>query len=203
MTNILLIVLIAVIYSCNPKPPDKEARIEAKKKDTALKNSKLIVVDQHRDSSIIYDTIVFAENMDGKLLTDKFISSQPELKFYTKFISASKISEPIVLDEKDVKTEIKYLGQIKDLNNRSSYHVLTNFTIIGIGKMLSPRGKSYIAFVNEAKNKIIVYNLPMPDNLPKYIRDNVLFFEYDNTTIGISIFGGLPPLLCIPKIGCN
>jgi hypothetical protein len=203
MTNLSLIVFISFIVGCNSQTTDKAAKVEVKKKDTIEKNNNSNIVYQHKDSSIIYDTIVFTDNMRGELLDEKFASSQPELTFYRKFIISKKINELIVLNEEDVKTEMKYLGKIKDLNNKTSYHVITNFRIIGIGKMLSPRGRSEVAFVNEAKNKIIIYNLPMPQNLPKYIKNNILFFEYDNIRAGISIFGGMPPLLCLPQIGCN
>lgn len=201
MTKLLLMLLFAFIVSCNSKTTDKESKIETKKHDTITKNSTSKVAGQTGDSSVIYDTLVFTDNMNGEVLNDKIISSQPELKFYRKFINSKKINELIVLNEKGVKREIKYLGEIKDLNNKTSYHVVTNFRILT--DMLSPRGRSDVAFVNDAKNKIIVYNLPMPGNLPKYIRNNILFFEYDNTRAGISISGGLPPLLCLPEIGCN
>jgi hypothetical protein len=203
MTNLSLIVFIAFSIGCNSKTTNKEQKVEPKKKNTIAKISTLNVVDQNRDSSIIYDTIVFIDNMDGELLKDKYVSSQPDLGFYKKFIISKKVNKLIVLNGKEVKTEIKYLGEIKDLNNKTSYHVLTNFRIIGIRSMLSPRGRSVVAFVNQAKNKIIIYDLSMPENLPKYIKNNILFFEYDNTRVGISILGGLPPLFCLPKIGCN
>jgi hypothetical protein len=203
LKSALSIFFIACAVSCNSKTTDKKPTIEVKKKDILAKSSSLNVVDQNRDLSIIYDTIVFTDNMKGELLNDRFGSSQPELKFYKKFINSKKINKLVVLNKKDVKNEIKYLGEIKDLNNKTSYHVITNFKIIGIGKMLSPRGRSDVAFVKEEENAIIIYNLAMPEYLPKYIANNILFFEYDKTKVGISISGGLPPLFCLPKIGCN
>jgi hypothetical protein len=203
MTNLFIIVFISFIVGCSSQTTDKGAKVEIKKKDTIAKSNTSNIVGQHKDSSIIYDTIVFTDNMHGELLDEKFALSQPELTFYKKFIISKKINKLIVLKEESVKTEIKYLGKIKGLNNKTSYHVVTNFRIIGIGRMLSPRGRSEVAFVNEAKNKIIIYNLPMPQNLPKYIKNNILFFEYDNIRAGISIFGRMPPLLCLPQIGCN
>jgi hypothetical protein len=174
MTNLSItgfIVLSAFIAGCNSQVTNKEPKIGAKEKDTTATTSTLNSVDKNRDSAIIYDTVVFTDNMNGELLNEKFASGQPELKFYKRFINSNKINELIVLKEKDVKKEIKYLGEIKDLSNKASYHVITNFKVIGIGEMLSPRGKSDLAFVNEAKNKIIIYNLPMPQNLPKYIKN--------------------------------
>jgi hypothetical protein len=201
MTGILFIVFITFIASCNSKTTGKEVKIETVKKDTIAKKSTLNVVDQNKDLSVIYDTLVFTDNMNGEALNDKLATSQSELKFYKKFINPKKIDQVIVLNDTDTKSEINYLGKIRDLDNKASYHVVTKFKTIVT--MLSPRGRSEVAFVNQANNKIIVYNLPMPQNLPKYIKNNILFFEFDNSRIGISILGGLPPLFCLPKIGCN
>ena len=109
----------------------------------------------------------------------------------------------IVINGKHIKTEIKYLGELKDLDHKNSYHIITNFKIIGIGEMLSPRGKSEVAFLNIKENQILIYDLGMPDNLPKKIEENILIFEVNNQKIKISVSGGLPPILCIPEIGCN
>lgn len=68
--------------------------------------------------------------------------------------------------------------------------------------MLSPRGKSEVAFINRKNNQIIIYNLAMPSDLPKVIEKNLLYFDIGETKIAISIFGGLAPELCIPIIGC-
>lgn len=154
-------------------------------------------------SAIIYDTLVFNENMKDEILKEKFESSLSELPFYKKFINTKKINKPKILIEENSKIKIKYLGKINDLNKKNSYHVLTDFTVIGIGSMESPRGKSYVVFINENLDKIIIYNLPMPDDLPRFIEKNVLFFQHEKTKIGITIFGGLPSELCIPEIGCN
>jgi hypothetical protein len=152
---------------------------------------------------VIYDTLVFDQAMKGKLLEEKFNSAKDKLKFYNKFISPSDINKLKTIKKEHSKTEIRYLGKLIDLKTKNSYHIITNFTVIGIGEMLSPRGRSEIAFLNEDKNHIIIYNLPMPEDLPKLINKNILFFQNENRKIGISISGGLPPELCIPEIGCN
>ena len=95
------------------------------------------------------------------------------------------------------------MGILKDLDNQNFYHVITNFKIIGSGEMDSPRGKSYIAFLDKSLDKAIVYQMALPDELPEKIEDNILYFTLESEKIGISILGGLPPLLCLPKIGCN
>jgi len=154
-------------------------------------------------SNIVYDTLVFDDNIKDEFLKDKFESSKSRLNYYRPFINSKKINKLIILKEEFSKTKIKYLGKIEDLNNKESYHIITDFTIIGVGSMLSPRGKSNVIFINKNLDKIIIYNLPMPENLPLYIDNNVLFFNYEKTKIGISISGGLPPELCLPKIGCN
>ena len=183
MKFFLLIIVIVVFSSC---------------KSTSISKQKI-----ENPATIVFDTLVFNENMKGKILNEKFESSQSELNFYKNFINSKKINKLKTLNEKHSKTEIKYLGEIKDLNNKNSYHLITNFTIIGIGDMLSPRGRSEVAFINENQDRIIIYNLPMPDDLPKYIENNILFFQFEETKVGISILGGLPPELCLPEIGCN
>jgi repressor of nif and glnA expression len=49
----------------------------------------------------------------------------------------------------------------------------------------------------------LVYDLGMPDNLPRNIEENVLVFDINAKIVGVLISGGLSPLLCIPEIGCN
>jgi hypothetical protein len=94
------------------------------------------------------------------------------------------------------------LGKLEDLGNGNTYHVITNFTITGIGLMLSPRGHSEVAFIDEKLNKIIIYDVGMPYVLPKSISKNILHFEIENAKVGIYISEGLPPYLCVPKNGC-
>ena len=165
--------------------------------------SQIIKRTIRKESTFVHDTLIFNENMKGKILDEKFESCQNELNFYKPFINSKKINKLKILEEEFAKTTIKYLGIIKDLNDKNSYHVITDFTIIGIGSMESPRGKSKVVFINKNQDKIIIYNFPMPEDLPKLINKNILFFQNEQTKIGISIFGGLGPELCIPKIGCN
>ena len=141
--------------------------------------------------------------MNGIQLNEKYAFGQSELDFYKQFISEKQVLEKQLLTEEHTKTEITYLGKLKDLNNQNFYHVITNFKIIGIGEMQSPRGISNIAFINENMNKAIIYRMGMPDELPERIDNKILYFNHESDKIGISIFGGLPPILCIPKIGCN
>lgn len=155
------------------------------------------------ESDLILDTLVFNENMNGKELTDKYDFGLTELDFYKQFISEKQILEKQILTDEHTKTEITYLGKLMDLNNQNFYHVLTNFKIIGIGEMESPRGKSNIAFVNENMENAIIYRMRTPDELPTRIENEILYFNHESVKIGISILGGLPPMLCVPKIGCN
>jgi hypothetical protein len=184
MNKFSLIIIIVLFLSCKSTPSINKQKIE-------------------NPTKIVYDTLVFNENMKGQNLKEKFESSQSELNYYKPFINSKKINKLKTLKEEYSKTEIKYLGEMKDLNNKDSYHVIIDFTIIGIGSMESPRGKSNVIFINENQDKIIIYNLPMPEDLPKYIDKNVLFFHFEETKVGISILGGLPPELCLPEIGCN
>ena len=200
MNRLYILIVSIVFFSCNskidkPKNGSSEKKIQKEVK-TILRN------DSEKNSSIIYDTLVFTEFMKGNSLDKKINESKDKLYFYKKFIKSSEINQLQIIDEKHTKTEIKYLGELKDIDNEISYKVITNFKIIGIGEMLSPRGRSEIAFI-DSKNNILVYDMGMPENLPNYIENNTLFFEIEKTKIGIMISGGLAPILCLPKIGCN
>ena len=48
----------------------------------------------------------------------------------------------------------------------------------------------------------MIYQMSMPYELPKNIQKNILYFKSEETKVGISIFGGLPTMLCVPEIGC-
>ena len=178
MNRLYILIVSIVFFSCNskidkPKNGSSEKKIQKEVK-TILRN------DSEKNSSIIYDTLVFTEFMKGNSLDKKINESKDKLHFYKKFIKSSEINQLQIIDEKHTKTEIKYLGELKDIDNENSYKVITNFKIIGIGEMLSPRGSSEIAFI-DSKNNIMVYDMGMPENLPNYIENNTLFFEIEKT----------------------
>ncbi|MGI9650869.1 hypothetical protein [Chryseobacterium sp. RLHN22] len=200
MDKSIIIVVAILVLSCNSENNKPKSKIVKQKSKIEIKPSENIVIE--KSQGIIYDTLVFTENMKGEILNEKFKSAQIKLEFYKKFINPKNINVLKTITDKHTKTEIKYLGIIKDLNENNSYHVITNFQIYGIGQMLSPRGKSEVTFINKKNNQIVIYDLPMPYFLPKYIEENILYFDIEETKIGISVFGGLAPKLCIPKIGC-
>jgi len=193
--NKISIVLILAFLSCKSEQNNSSQELGSDKNIAKI-------VTENNDSKVVLDTLVFYKNMNGELLTEKYASGLSELKFYKQFVSENKIAEKQILTEEHTKTEITYLGILNDLNNQNLYHVITNFKIIGIGEMESPRGESYIAFLDENLDKAIVYRMALPDELPEKIEDNVLYFTLESEKIGISILGGLPPMLCLPKIGC-
>lgn len=191
----LIIPILILLIGCNQK-----------QKQTNSFNNRIAeyeIEKERIESDLILDTLVFNENMNGKELTDKYDFGLTELDFYKQFISEKQILEKQILTDEHTKTEITYLGKLMDLNNQNFYHVLTNFKIIGIGEMESPRGKSNIAFVNENMENAIIYRMRTPDELPTRIENEILYFNHESVKIGISILGGLPPMLCVPKIGCN
>ncbi len=200
MNRFYVLIISIAFFNCNSKVDEsKNNRFEKKTKE----NFKTVVKNQSEEnSSIIYDTLVFTELMMGNMLDHKINESKDKIHFYKKFIKPSEVNQLQIVEEKNTKTEIKYLGELKDIDNQNSYKVITNFKIFGIGEMLSPRGKSEIAFIDN-KNTIMTYDMGMPENLPNYIENNTLFFEVEKTKIGIVISGGLAPILCLPKIGCN
>ena len=194
MKKYILVIVSALIFGCNSKNDTSKVEIlKEVSKNSFSENEKII----------IYDTLVFNQNMNGDLLNEKFNSAKSKLEFYQLFINPKTIDSLITITDKHSETEIKYLGLLTDLNKIDSYHVLTNFKILGIDQMLSPRGKSELTFINQKNNQIMIYDLTMSSVLPKFIQKNILYFDIENTKIGISISGGLPPELCIPKLGCN
>jgi hypothetical protein len=203
IVKILLIIIFLCFFSCNSKSENAELKNDKRKIENTLEAKDVEEPGNEKRNEIIFDTLVFNENMKGISLENKFAESKSELNFYKKIIDSKKINIPKILNTKSTKTEVIYLGELKDLNHKNSYHIITNFEIWGIDEMLSPRAKSKVAFINETKNKIIIYDLGMPENLPVKIENNILNFKIEKSEIKISILGGLPPELCIPKIGCN
>lgn len=193
MTRFLIVFIIILAFGCKP---ENLSEIKPKKNPEEFKL-------QASKSDIIFDTLIFDKNMYGNLLAEKYAFGLQELQFYKQFVSENKISKKQILSDEHMKTEIIYLGKLMDLNKQNSYHVITNFKIIGIGEMESPRGISNIAFINDSLNKAIIYRMGVPNELPEKIENNVLYFNHESEKIGISIFGGLPPMLCVPTIGCN
>ena len=196
-------ILLLCFFSCNSKLEKAESKNNKIMLENKLEAKIVNETINEKNNEIIFDTLVFNENMNGELLESKFAKSKSELNFYKKFIDSKKINVPTTLNTKTTKTEIIYLGELKDLNRKNSYHIITNFEIWGIGKKIPPKGRSKIAFISETKNKIIIYKLGMPEDLPIKIENSILFFKIDDSEIQLSILGGLAPELCIPKIGCN
>ena len=198
--NRFIIMIFALVFGCTAKTANNKTKFKPAKTESKPISQIEKSIVEIKEPTIIYDTLVFTENMNGEILSDKFKNSENQLKFYKTFINSQNINRLKIIKKKHTKIEIKYLGKIKDLDKLRSYDVITNFKIWGIGQMLSPRGSSEVAFIN--KDKIIIYKLSMPDELPTQIERNILYFTHKKTKIGILISGGLPPMLCIPEIGC-
>lgn len=158
---------------------------------------------ERTEADQILDTLVFNDHMNGKELFEKYDFGHSELKHYKQFIPEQNVWQKHTLTDKHTTTQITYLGKLMDLDHITFYHVLTVFEVIGVGSMESTRGISKIAFINENMEEAIFYRMGMPDELPTQIENNLLYFNYQSKKIGISILGGLPPFLCVPKIGCN
>ena len=199
--NRIILTICVFTLGCNSRATNDKAVIDSSRNKAEPTSQPVKNIAEIKKPAIILDTLVFTENMKGEMLSEKFKTSQSKLIYYKNFINPKSINKLKIITEKHTKTEIKYLGEIRDLDKINSYHVITNFQIWGIGLMLSPRGRSEVAFIN--KNKIVIYDMAMPHDLPKYIQKNILYFEFKKTKIGISISGGLPPMLCVPEIGCN
>jgi hypothetical protein len=196
MTKLIVLVVALIFQSCISNERNIDTTFEEN-------NDIQDTISKADTSHVLFDTLFFHKNMKGEILDNKFKDGKEKLGFYKKFVVSEKIDSLEVITEKHSKTEIKYLGRLNDLKNDNVYHVITNFKIIGIGEMLSPRGRSEVAFVNTKDDNIITYDLGMPENLPISINDNVLYFLLDETKVGVSISGGLPPMICLPIINCH
>ncbi|WP_445456005.1 hypothetical protein [Flavobacterium sp. HNIBRBA15423] len=184
------------VFGCKSEQKNNLNELEPDKKLSKLNTKRT-------ESNILFDTLVFNKDMNGELLTEKYALGFLELQFYKQFVLQNKINEKQILTEEHTKTEITYLGKLMDLDNQNSYHVITNFKIIGIGEMESPRGISNLVFINNDLDKAIIYRMGLPDELPEKIENNNLYFTLKSKRVGIAILGGLPPMLCLPEIGCN
>jgi len=199
MNKLVILALIFMVSSCYSNEKKSDSPEIGLIENTEIKT----ISPQINGLSIVYDTLTFYENMRVGLLNEKFKRGKQRMEFYKKFIVPEKVDALQILKQEGSKTEIRYLGTIKDLRDQNFYHVISNFKVIGIGKMLSPRGKSKVAFIDLQNDQAIVYNLGMPENLPDSIRENVLYFELNDIKTGISVSGGLPPYLCLPEVGCH
>lgn len=196
MNKILIALMTFLAFGCQSEQKNSMNELESDNKAVKINIEK-------NESDLLLDTLVFDKSMDEELLIEKNAFGLSELNFYKQFVAEDKINEKQIITDEYSKTEITYLGKLMDLDNQNSYHIITNFKIIGIGEMDSPRGMSNIAFLSNNLDNAIIYNMGMPDELPEKIENNVLYFTLKSKKIGISIAGGLSPMLCLPLIGCN
>ena len=135
MNKLYILIISIVFFNCNSKIDESKINSSEEKPQTEIKTT----VRNHSENipSIIYDTLVFTEFMKGNSLDKKINESKDKLHFYKKLIKSSEINQLQIIDEKHTKTEIKYLGELKDIDNENSYKVITNFKIIDI-KIFGP-----------------------------------------------------------------
>lgn len=202
MKNIIFFIFINFILTCKSKNESRNLNIKKDSLYSYLKNDTLVEVERNIFDLKSFDTVGFTGMMKMEEVLSKYDEGKHKIRFYKKFIDRRKINISRIIKEKHTKEEIVYLGKLRDLTKNQSYYIVTNFTIWGIGLMLSPRGHSDVAFLSEKFDKIVIYHLSMPYELPKQIKGNVLYFKPHEDLIGISISGGLPPILCVPTLGC-
>ena len=193
----LVILISIVLYSCeNEKSSQTDNNFIKSEEDKIIPQ-----ISPHDE--LIVDTIFPISEWSPKHLQVKFENGKDLIKKYSKYISDSLIDTVSVSMVDHNKSEIRYLGILKLLGSNDTFHVLTDFTILGIGIMPSPRGNSKIFFMSTDRKKGLYHSLNLPEELPHKIENNQLVFQHDSTKIRLSIAEELPLILCIPEIGCN
>lgn len=174
---------------------------------TKITQDTTVISGREKDSlttkipQFIIDT--FSHNSTNwELLSNKKIQSQWKLEFFKQFNKASYIDSTIHIIEPDYELEIKYLGKVETLDKNFKFSVITNNATLGTSSMLSPRGHQSVAFIYNNQDSIVVYDLEMIDELPYLIKNNLLYFRNKNDSVALVFKHNLPPLLCIPKVGC-
>jgi hypothetical protein len=191
----ILLLIIAVALACNNVDNHKTVESEDTESNDSLNNVQMT-------DGLCIDT-VFSNSKNYKDgIQAMYESNACQLSEYLIYLDPNLIDSNVISESKNTKSQVVYLGEITDLKTHKLHHVLTDFTIVGINEVLSPKGHTKLIFIDALKEKILFYNLGMPDERPINIRNNQLIFKKDKTEIRISISGGLPLILCIPQIDC-
>jgi hypothetical protein len=199
----LLVLVSVILCSCENEESTKKESVSRKteKNQRIQEDNKLSQNIIHED--VIIDTIYPIPEWKPEQIQDKFKNGKNLINKYSKYIIDSLKDTVHITMVDHSKSEIRYLGEIMLLESNKVYHVFTDFTINGIGVMLSPRGHSKIIFMSTDLKGSMYQTLDLPEELPYKIVNNQLLFRQDSTEIRLSIAEKLPLLFCIPKIGCN
>ena len=84
MNRLYILIVSIVFFSCNSKIDKQKNGSSEKKPQKEVKT--ILRNDSEKNSSIIYDTLVFTEFMKGNSLDKKINESKDKLHFYKKFI---------------------------------------------------------------------------------------------------------------------
>ncbi|MFC6997834.1 hypothetical protein [Rufibacter roseus] len=93
---------------------------------------------------------------------------------YGKLLEQAKTGESITTKTKDSESTITYLGTIKNEKGKVVFFVVKEFIRIQAAKQ--KHGRSTILFFDNQKNKIAEYRVNLPDELPKKLIKNILYF---------------------------
>jgi hypothetical protein len=126
---------------------------------------------------------------------------------YAKFVIADNVERKQVVSTSDGSSdEIIYLGEIKDKNGETIYHVLTVFRLVQAA--IVKHGHAEVVFLDKSLGLTKKYNLGLPEELPFMLKDNSLSFYYteektkDRKIFQREINRQLPSLLCVSPNVC-
>lgn len=195
MKKIILLSIVMLMFSCTS---EQKNHTDISKQNTKRTN----ISSKKKEYEILIDTLDFHQTSHNELIAEKYANALPQLQFYKQFISDQRIAKKQAVNDTYSESEIIYLGKLASLNKQHEYHIISNFKVIKTGGSESPRGFSTIVFINTSLDKIMIFNVNMPDELPIKIENDVLYFNAESEKVGIVIVDELFAYLCIPKIGC-
>jgi len=189
--QVILLFTVLALFACS-SPSD----------DQAINPMEPIVTDSSKGPDTLYTRIQFEPSMQGEILQEKYKSGQEEIVKLDTFIQPTLAGIVRVSLQDNIEFHTNYLGLMPDEDGIHHYHVFTRFIKSGTNTT-SPQGTSRLCFIHENKDSAISYDMEMPEHFPTSLSGKHLIYTFQDTCYGFSIEGGLPPALCLPKLGCR
>jgi hypothetical protein len=192
MKHSLIIVFLTFICSCSDNSPETVSQTPLITRDSTSAPTM---------KSLNIDTMELSGEMKGLFLDSLNDRDQFMYMEFSQFLNKELIGKKQKTGNMDSsQCDIIYLGDIYDLQDNSIYSVISQFCRIQMANSI--RGNSKMIFLNQKEERIRIYYLNMPDELPIAIEENAIIFKSETEEKGVKISGGLPPLFCIPDKGC-